>query len=1043
MPTTVPDTTIDDLIELSQELEDEGRIQGQVRLYNVDNSDRTESDPEKFFERTLLTDGLRKSLSILRDSLAGDDPRGTHLLQGPFGTGKSHQMVALYHCFNAPDVARRHFGDEIEGFADALPDEALPIQVSLQYSQPDQLWEPLFDELGHDPGSFETGGFPVVEDIVEAADGRTVAFFVDELERWFNTLNDDRQETAKGFLQALLEASAEFGNIYFFTSVLQEESEAHAILNREYTVPIQTRDEVNVRDLIHHRLFDTEPQGDGRIEDVVDGYVAAYDGSEHVNIDDELRTQMYETYPFHPQLLDTIEDCYYSQSENQAARGMLFLLSQILLARKDETDLLTHGDMRPREGEGQIDTELSNLDSERREAFADDLERIIEADVEYGPRILTSILIYSMRPGKIEMTGANTSDIVIGTYRTGDNISDIIRDLNRVDNGKAWYLHKSGGRYAIQKSRTVSALISDERATLSDDVADDHIADAIEDVFDGGRAVVNSKDLENVPDNDDVTVVVKADEWDEEEVRTVITNGGSGRTWRNTLVFVQPTDKVKNSDTVDKGVEIEAAREVAKDRSLDDGLRETARERADREQEELRDRIEIKYGEILDGDNLLMEFDDAVPRGFDAYDVEPDAKQIASQMTADLFNLREVIVDVTLDLLDRRDEVTVEEIYEQFLREPGHPIPEDTDDILRVTDELNDEPVLVHGSSGFRDEFRVGSESDTLVDRGEVEHWQTEDIKDELHQKLQKGEEDFNDFVTELENRTDRYLAGDVVAAANKLSEEGECLFVDGREVTDSPQGAVLRTDAELIEAEELSDNLRETIEEEGKATPREVVRSLPDSTVFSDVEGTVREAVELLLDESYLIEGGYEDELSSTKNPLSVTLIPTVDDETGSRILERVRDLSEGDSFSLVDVAPDAEERRARTFLLKNLGTDDPSYLLESGSANPRDWSAGTQFRVPGGTWKFEHRVDDAGELRDRWLDEKETGELTDGTLNFNLYEDSTTEELREAADMKKATTEVRLKPEPGQSHKKVGDLLDKVPEEATEIRARFEFEK
>jgi len=89
--------TLEDTVTLSRELREEGQIDGQVKLYNVDDDDEFESDAELFFERTLMTQGLREALSILRDSLTGDDPRGTHILYGPYGSGKSHQMVALYH----------------------------------------------------------------------------------------------------------------------------------------------------------------------------------------------------------------------------------------------------------------------------------------------------------------------------------------------------------------------------------------------------------------------------------------------------------------------------------------------------------------------------------------------------------------------------------------------------------------------------------------------------------------------------------------------------------------------------------------------------------------------------------------------------------------------------------------------------------------------------------------------------------------------------------------------------------------------------------
>ena len=102
--------TLQDTVTLSRELREDGQIDGQVKLYNVDDDEEFESDADLFFDRTLMTQGLREALSILRDSLTGDDPRGTHILYGPYGSGKSHQMVAMYHCFADPDAAGE-FGD--------------------------------------------------------------------------------------------------------------------------------------------------------------------------------------------------------------------------------------------------------------------------------------------------------------------------------------------------------------------------------------------------------------------------------------------------------------------------------------------------------------------------------------------------------------------------------------------------------------------------------------------------------------------------------------------------------------------------------------------------------------------------------------------------------------------------------------------------------------------------------------------------------------------------------------------------------------------
>lgn len=1037
--------TIDDLLDLSQELEEDGRINGQVRLYNTDRDNRIEADPKRFLDRTLTTGGLRKSLQILRDSLSGDDPRGTHLLRGPFGTGKSHQMLVLYHCFNEPDTARQRFGDEVAGFADALPDEALTIPVSLQYSQPEHLWEPFFEALDYDPGSFETGGFPVIEDIVDAVGDETVALFVDELERWFNTLNDERQEKTEGFLQSLLEAASEYENLHVFVSILQEESDIHRILNREDSVSINMREEVDVRELIHHRLFESDIEDDETVSEIIDSYVDAYESSDHVVVPDDLRAQMRETYPFHPDLLDTLEEDYFAQQENQAARGMLFLLSKVILAKYEETDLIVHGDLEPRESvEKDIGTELSHLDDDVHRACVDDIERVEEADVPFGSRILTTILTYSLRPGRIEMIGAEPSDIVIGTYRREDSISDIIRDLNRINNGNSWYVHEKGGKYLIRESRTVAALINDERMGVPRNEALGNIKDAIEAIFGGGFGVVRDEDLTSVPDNKQTKVVIKADEWTAGEVEAVITNGGSGRTYRNTLVFVQPEKTVLDSTTIEKAKDLEAALKVRRDESIDRELRDDAQDRAQRERSDLRDRIEIKYGQILDGGDLLRDFDEAIATDLSVYNVGADAEEIAEAVLADPFDIRKDIAEVTTELLQRRGEASVTDIYEQFLRSPGLPIPESADAILSVIDELEEEPILVHSRNrGFLTEFNVTNKTDTLVLKDSVENWSTDDIQDELRQRLKGGAVDFDDFADELRTRTNVRLNGDIGTAAEQLRDEGVCEFLDGQEISATPERSVLRTDVEVMDATELRQRMAETVAEEGRASVREVLAELPDTIVFQDVQNTVREAVADLLDDTYVLEDSYATKLRDGQNPMAVALVPTVDATTGEAILDRIREYDEGDEFSLHDVASDVDEREARTFLLQNLGNDEPAYLLSNGSANPSDWSSGSQFQIPGGTWKFEEFFSSTSDLLNAWEEKKEDGEVTEGTLRFSVPGGSPVEEFSRVIELHDSTMTIELTIESGQPVMHVTRLFQEVPENAQDIEARFEFKK
>lgn len=1036
-------TTIGNLIDLSQELVEEKRIKGQVRLYNVDNPDRVESEPQQFLKRTLTTDGLRKSLRILRDSLTGEDTRGTHLLRGPFGTGKSHQMLVLYHCFNAPDVARQRFGDEITEFDSALPDDATTIPISLQYSQPDELWEPFFDALDYNVGSFESGGFPVIEEIMDAVGDETVALFVDELERWYNTLSDDRQETTAGFLQSLLEAASEHENLHVFVSILQDDSSIYGILNRENSVSINMREEVDTRELVNHRLFEPGSKDEEAAQEIVDEYFEVYDDSDHVEVSEDLKQEMYETYPFHPKLLDTLEEDYYAQEENQAARGMLFLLSKTVLAKHDQTDLITHADLEPRESvEKEIGTELSHLDNDVHSACVDDINRVEEAEIPYGGRILTTILLHSLRPGRTELIGAETSDIVLGTYERDDNISDIIRDLNRVSNGNTWYVHEKGGKYVIRESRTVSALINDERAGVLREDALSNIRDAIKEIFEGGFPVVQDDDLAEIPDNKQIKVVIKANEWTAEEVESVITDAGSGRTYRNTLVFVQPSESILDSTTIEKAKDLEAALSVNRDDTIDPELKNDASERAKREKQDLRERIEIKYGQIISDGDLLRDFDSATPTDFSVFGVEANAEQIAQTTLADPFDIRSNVADVAMNLLKRKGEGSVMDIYDEFLRKPGLPIPESADTILSVIDELENEPILVHDrDKGFKSSFEVTSKSDTLVNKEEVSSWSTEDIKDDLEQRLRASSVNFDSFTDELRRRTDIRLTGDIATAAEQLRDEGVCEFTDGRAISDSPHRTTLRTDVEVIEPKEVREQIKTAIERDSRASVREVLADMPDTAVFEDVQETVYEAVEGLLEDQYLLEDSYSDTLRDNQNPLAASIVPTVDATTGERILDRIREHDQGEEFSLHDVASEADERKARTFLLRNLGNDEPAYLLETGSANPSDWSMGTHFQIPGGTWEFTEFCTTPADLQEAWADAKEDGEVTDGSLRFTVADNPAFGELGDVINIQNSSTTVELTVASGEPVIHVTRLFDQLPEEATDIEARFEF--
>jgi hypothetical protein len=1060
-------TTLADTVTLSRELRENGQIDGQVKLYHVEDENEFESDPSLFFERTLMTQGLREALSILCDSLTGEDPRGTHILYGPYGSGKSHQMVAMYHCFANPGAAADWAGGDVKGFDAALPDSATPITVAMQNEQYEYLWEPFFEGLDYDPGSYESGGYPDMQTIQDAVGDETIAFLVDELEDWFDTLQGDRQSANKAFLQALLESTALSDlELYTIVSVLRDDSEVHDILNREQAVEVNMNNQVDKREVLLHRLF--EDIDESRSREIVNGYFDAYDQSDHVSLPDDLLSKMHESYPFHPVLLDALETRYYADEGNQNTRGMIYLFSKVLLELQDETDLITHGDI----DAIAFEDELAKLNYERLNAATGDIVNRIDTDeMPHGRRILNTILLYSLKPSEGE--GAERSEIVMGAYETGELVSDVVLNLERL-HGVAWHLHKLNGKYAIRDRQNPNALIRNAATDVSERAAKAEIGDIVEDIFGSNAHPVGFRtdDIRDVPDNKDIKVVVKDDQWTAEEVEQVITNDGRGREWRNTLVFVQPSgSKAIESGTryIDKARYIEGARQVLADESLDDEIRESIQGMKDQEEQELREELQLLYGEVLEGTNLLDEFDDAARMELDVFVVEGselDASNIADSAGADPLDLQRHVWPIVEDLLERRGEVSVEEIYEQFLRDPELPIPSTANDVLNATvTALGDKPVLARDSGGFRDDLSGSSLDTVLVHKERVDVWGVDDVEQELRQRFGSGTSalDIGDFELELVEDSDIWLDGEshdiVMRAIGRLNREDQYVIVRGNTILDKPQSdATLRDvgSARTIGASDIAAGIEERIEADGSANLGTIVSEIrADEDVFlppEDTETAAREAVNDFLVDEYVLEAGgrYLDSLGD-RDPTAVTLVPTVPDRIGDEILSYIGNLNPDDQFTVGNIANRFDDSitddMVQTFLLEHLGKkEEPAYVVgPTGSEKTADWVPGYPFRVPDTeiqTWRFEFRGDDVADLRTKWRRNHEAGTVEYGDVTFMLPErEGVPGALQGTAEVERSQVSLTLRS--GQDYTKVQDLFERMPDEASSLKVEISFQK
>ncbi len=66
-------------------------------------------NPDVFFNKTYLTSGLKNLLEVAAKRLRGEGGDPVIQIQTPFGGGKTHSLIALYHAFTNPDSVKPYF----------------------------------------------------------------------------------------------------------------------------------------------------------------------------------------------------------------------------------------------------------------------------------------------------------------------------------------------------------------------------------------------------------------------------------------------------------------------------------------------------------------------------------------------------------------------------------------------------------------------------------------------------------------------------------------------------------------------------------------------------------------------------------------------------------------------------------------------------------------------------------------------------------------------------------------------------------------------
>ncbi|MCX2727443.1 DUF499 domain-containing protein [Thermomicrobium sp. 4228-Ro] len=508
-------------------------------------ADPVYQDPERFFENTYPTEGLRTLLREVLGRLTGRNPAANPIvrLETPFGGGKTHSLIALYHAVRGSPAAERLVDPGL------IPDPGSVRVAGIVGSEldpttgvlhPDVTTYTLWGELAYQLGG--VAGYRLVEESdrrTKAAPGsglldhligdRPTLILLDEIARYLRAAQAVPTGTGEGnvagqtiaFLMSLLEFAASRQRVVVVLTLADpsdafgQESEqlrAHlaearrvAARNERVLTPAA---EDETASIVAHRLFRTIDRH--AAQEVSRAYLAAYATAvEHgAPLPHEVTTAAYaaqieRSYPFHPELLRVLSLRVGTIPNFQRTRGALRLLA-LVVRRLWEQRLLRLSLIHPHHVDLGFPPIVEDLTSRLdRPVF----KQVIEADIvsqvpghpahaqsvdtaflaagrpPYGQRLATTIFLHSLVHG--QAAGIQKPTLFANVLEPGDDPGALERALTELVE-RCWYLAAEREHYRFGTEVQLNKVIADEMAVVPVSLAKAKLEERIRQIWTRG-----------------------------------------------------------------------------------------------------------------------------------------------------------------------------------------------------------------------------------------------------------------------------------------------------------------------------------------------------------------------------------------------------------------------------------------------------------------------------------------------------------------------------------------------------------------------------
>lgn len=537
-------------------------------------------DSQVFFKKTYLTNGLNSLLSMVYNKLVNGKGSSVVEIKTPFGGGKTHALIAIYHYLKNG-----------EAIAAQLPQGLRPIDAKVsaivgtdlnpaEGSIRDGLTiRTLWGEIAYQLAGKEGYNFFEKNDTDKIAPGKEklreflenqqpfVLLFDEVLAYITKARGVDYHNTNLGaqtfeFLHELSETVSSLQNGMLIVTLpwshledyTEKEEESLAklekIFGRIESIETPVKGE-EVYSVIQRRLFSgikNKELRDNIILNYFDLYQRHKDELPAKARDVNYKGKMELAYPFHPEVIDILNEKWGTFTSFQRTRGVLRLLANViedLYNKEKNIDIILPSDIGldapsvRQEFLKHIGSEYESIigsDISGHDAKSISLDRENKGWKRLAERISTTIFFYSFSGDKSEK-GATLDYIKFAVMHTDTIPSMVTEVLQRLDK-TLWYLNEKGEMYRFSKIPNLNRMVLAKKELYDRTYKEEMRKQLQQEAGNAFSSFLWPLKSEDIPDNKEIKLVIlQPNEPEDTPQNWLEKKGNTFRTYKNTLIF--------------------------------------------------------------------------------------------------------------------------------------------------------------------------------------------------------------------------------------------------------------------------------------------------------------------------------------------------------------------------------------------------------------------------------------------------------------------------------------------------------------------------